>query len=100
MDRRPIGELLEDARHGRWGSYYNLWDAIADRAMLEQAGWLLMDVLDSNADYLIRYHCAAALIKLMQLTDLEPVHLSADWPTRPGQLARVKTELQRRVPRA
>lgn len=100
LERRPIGDLLDDARDGRWGDYYNLWDVIADRATLAQAGWILMDVLESNVDYLIRYHCAEALIRLMQLSDVEPVQLSADWPTRPDRLARVKAELRRRVPRA
>jgi hypothetical protein len=65
-----------------------------------QAGWILMDVLESNVDYLIRYHCAEALIRLMPLSDVEPVQLSADWPTRSDRLACVQAELRRRVPRA
>lgn len=99
MDRQPLADLLDDARRGRWGNYYNLWDAIADRATLQQAGWILMDVLESAEDYLIRYHCAAALIKLMSRTDVEPVELSADWPSRPERLAHVKADLQQRAPR-
>lgn len=99
MDRPPLADLLDDARRGRWGNYYNRWDAIADRATLQQAGWILMDVLESAEDYLIRDHCAAAPIKLMSRTDVEPVELSADWPSRPERLAHVKADLQQRAPR-
>lgn len=98
-DQRPIGDLLQAARSGQVGSYHTLWDAIAARATLEQAGWTLLDVLASRADYLDRYHCAAALLKLLNMPDREPVDFSADWPQTPDRVAELKAALQHRVPR-
>ena len=60
----PLASLLERVRGRVYGANYQLWPAIASKATLDEAGWVLFDVLTSDADYLVRYHCADALIKI------------------------------------
>jgi membrane protease YdiL (CAAX protease family) len=83
---RPPAALLDDARAGRYGEYYQLWRAIAARTTLHDAGAVLIDVLRRDAPYLVRYHAAAALIQLLGTTTFEPVDLSADRPDRAANL--------------
>ncbi len=71
-----VEDLLADIRSGRFGQYYAIWPAVAERATLEQAGWTLLAVLESNAEYLLRYHCAVALLSLLGDGDTAPVDLS------------------------
>lgn len=52
MEDRPVKELLSDVAEGRFGNYFTIWCAIADRASLREAGWILYGVLESGADYL------------------------------------------------
>ena len=59
-----LASLLEHVRAGDFGANYQLWPAVASKAKLEDAGWVLFDVLTSDAEYLVRYHCADALIKI------------------------------------
>lgn len=79
FDKMSVRQLLELVRLKQWGDYYALWHAIGDRATLAEAGPMLMEVLHSDAEYLNRYHCAAALIKMAgeKLRDWTPVQLSA-----------------------
>ena len=63
-DARSVAELLTDIRAGRFGSYYQIWHSVGARASLADAGSLLADILESDADYLHRYHCASALISI------------------------------------
>jgi hypothetical protein len=93
----PAADLLAAVRAGRFGGYYVLWDAIAEQADLAEAAWPLMAVLESDADYLDRYHCAAALLRLMRSDAWEPVQLSADTPERPARLAALRAELGHRL---
>jgi len=78
-DSRPVSALLTDVRAGRFGSYYQLWHSIGARGSLAEAGSLLADVLESDADYLHRYHCAAALITIGRVHSegFRPEQLSA-----------------------
>jgi hypothetical protein len=82
----PIGLLLQRVRSGDFGHYYQLWRAISSKALLDEAGWSLFDVLNSSVDYLVRYHCADALIKVAgkALAEWKPEMLSADkkYPVR------------------
>lgn len=95
---RPVPELLRLVRAGRFGGYFVLWDAIAERATLAEAGWPLFAVLVSNADYLDRYHCASALIKLLGTRDWGPVQLTAgEEEERQAHLIQLRTELEHRV---
>jgi hypothetical protein len=63
-DARPVAELLSDIRAGHFGTYHQIWYSIGARASLAEAGSLLADFLESDAEYLARYHCAAALISI------------------------------------
>jgi hypothetical protein len=95
---RPVPELLSLVRAGRFGGYFVLWDAIAERATLAEAGWPLFAALMSNADYLDRYHCADALLKLLGTRIWEPVLLTAgDGEARQVRLAQLRAELEHRV---
>ncbi|HEY4416285.1 MAG TPA: hypothetical protein VGO57_11385 [Verrucomicrobiae bacterium] len=79
-DVRPVAELLADVRVKRFGNYYQIWTSIGSRASLAEAGSLLADVLESDVDYLNRYHCAAALISISRTYSdgFRPEQLSAD----------------------
>lgn len=95
---RPVAELLGLVRAGRFGGYYVLWDAIAERATLAEAGWALFAVLETDADSLDRYHCADALLRLLGGEAWEPAQLTAgDEQARQAQLAQLRAELERRV---
>jgi hypothetical protein len=76
-DAMPVAKLIQNIRAGRIGHYYTIWYSVAKRGSLADAGWTLFNVLESRAPYLVRYHCAAALIKLQGGINLEPVELSA-----------------------
>lgn len=93
LGTRPAAELLALVRAGRFGGYYVLWDAIAERASLPEAAAPLLTVLESEADYLDRYHCAAALLRLMGSAAWEPVQLTADTAARPANLAALRAAL-------
>lgn len=86
MEARTAAELLADVDEGRFGNYYVIWYVIASKSTVDEAGWTLFRTLVGNADYLSRYHCAAALLKLMGEATLKPVDLSADHPGRESAL--------------
>ena len=75
-DAQPVSALLNDIEQGSYGQYYQIWSSLGARARLEEVRWRLFDLLSSNADYLVRNHCAEALIAIAGL-DLQPEHLSA-----------------------
>jgi len=77
MDLIPVDHLLDYICSGQFGNYYVIWYSIAERATLEQAGWILFDILNTNIDYLYRYHCAAALLWMLKSTEITPVQLSS-----------------------
>ena len=72
-----LADLLEAIRRGHWGEHHMIWYSLAKRAAPRDAAWLLFHVLESDAPYLDRYHCAAALLQLLKCPDFEPVALSA-----------------------
>ncbi len=76
QDKTPVAQLLADIQHKKFGEHYGIWYSVGERATLQQAGWILFNILQSDVDYLHRYHCAAALIKLAWLKQFEPVQLS------------------------
>ena len=75
---RPVPELLRDIECESFGTYYQIWYSLQGRTTFEQAGALLLRVLRSRADYLVRYHCATLLLSLHNpFPDvLSPVKLS------------------------
>lgn len=91
--RRPVAELLADVRAGRVGEYATIWRVIGERGEVARVGWELMDFLRSPAPYLSRYHCAAALLRLLGTHEFEAVQLSALSPTLETNLERVEAVL-------
>ena len=96
-DARPVTDLLTDVRGGHFGSYYQIWHSIGARASLADAGSQLADILESDADYLHRYHCAAALISVGRVyaDGYRPEQLSARerYPVR-ERLAELRQKFQ------
>src|SRR5436309_2631494 len=75
-----LQSLLDRVKARDFGKYYSLWPAISSKASLGEAGWVLFDVLRSQVDYLVRYHCADALIKIAgeTLAEWKPERLSGE----------------------
>jgi hypothetical protein len=57
-------KLLLDIAQRKFGSYYQIWNALQGRTSLEEASTLLLEILRSSTDYLNRYHCANLLLSL------------------------------------
>lgn len=93
METRTTAELLADIGEGRYGNYYVIWYVIASRSTVDEAGWTLFRTLAGDADYLYRYHCAAALLQLLGEATWRPVDLSADLPGRGPALAALELRL-------
>jgi hypothetical protein len=77
-DSKPISELIADVEARRLGNYFQIWYSLGARATLEDIKWTFFDVLKTDLDYLIRYHCAKALISIARLytTGIRPEELS------------------------
>src|SRR5690349_24600340 len=76
-DGLPVNVLMKKVRRARFGDYYTVWYSIAERATLAEAGWVLFAIVVSDAPYLVRYHGAAALVRLLKTADFEAIELSA-----------------------
>ncbi|HEX8456412.1 MAG TPA: hypothetical protein VF656_03745 [Pyrinomonadaceae bacterium] len=96
LGETPVSELIERVRARRFGGYYGIWYALAERAKLNEVGWVLFSVLESDADYLDRYHCAAALLRLLGEKRWQAVDLSAEWG-RAKNLDPVERVLEQRI---
>ena len=95
LDRIPVEQLLQQVKSAQFGKYYNVWHSLGDRATLHGAGWTLFRFLNSPADDPHRYHCAAALLKLMRNTQLMPVDLSG--PKRQRNLEALRFQLEQAI---
>jgi len=94
FDARPVSDLLRQVQAGQFGGYYNLWPAIAARAILQEAGWILFEILtQTEIPYLDRYHCAAALLRLMGQTEIQPVQLASERQGMDTHLPKLKALL-------
>jgi hypothetical protein len=96
-EQKSLDVLFNQIRSRQYGRYFSLWRAIASRAQLEQAGWLLFEVLQTESDYLQRYHCAGALLSLMGLNRTDAVNYSADSADRFKNLHDLKVALSDRI---
>lgn len=63
-DACSVSELLAEICAKRYGRHFQIWYSLGARASLSEAGLILFRVLESQADYLVRNHCAAALISI------------------------------------
>jgi hypothetical protein len=79
FNQLAVTDLLEMLRRRQFGEYYSIWYSIAARSTLKEAAWALLEVLERRSiDYLYRYHCASALIQLMDTNRWQPTDISAD----------------------
>ena len=92
FDAMPLADVLAEAAAGRFGHCYAIWKSIGARAT-PAANRQLLDFLESDAEFLQRYHCAGALIAINRL-QLDPGELSGA-PKYPvaQNLARVRSTL-------
>lgn len=93
-------ELINFVKSGRIGGYYNVWYVIAAKCTLEQAGWLLIDVIERSKDDLARYHALAALGLMLGLPEGdERIHASIvrEFPVTDEALNPVKTLLEEKT---
>lgn len=96
LDKVPIHDLYARVQARDLGDCYQIWGTIAARANLTEVGWMLFDVLESDLDYLHRYHCADALLHLLGEKQLTAVDLSAEWG-RTKNLPTVAALLDQRI---
>ena len=89
--------LLERVRDGRLGNYSQIWEVVAGRATLAQAGWVLFDVLERDIDYLHRMPCAEALLNLMECEEFTPADLGGTHQEVSGNLCDLKKMLRERI---
>ena len=57
-------DLIRQIHHGEYGQYFTIWRAVAAKCDLSAVVDKMLEILKSDLDYLIRYHCAEALISL------------------------------------
>lgn len=67
---KPVTELLADVEGGRFDTYHLIWYAIAERAEPKQALPVLFKAINNCQEYLHQYHCAAALLHLLEIEPL------------------------------
>jgi hypothetical protein len=97
MQGQPVESLLAAIRRHAFGEYHTIGRAVAERATLAEAGWTLYDVLESQVDYLPRYHCAAALLRLLNEQTLAAVDLSGGEFRTCQNLPLVRAQLEARI---
>ena len=93
LARMTDQQLLSLIARRKTDGYYAVWRVLGSRAATPSTCWALYDVLQGDWEYLDRYHCAAALLQLLRITDVEPVDLSADWPVVPGNLQTLRARM-------
>jgi hypothetical protein len=94
-----LEKLCERVRRGKFGEHYAIWDAIAAKRDLAPVGWQLFDFLNSNADYLHRYHCARALLALLDCKEFQAADLSVAHMNASKNLAIVEALLEQAIGR-
>jgi hypothetical protein len=72
MNRLTEGELLRRIERGKPGDYYSIWRAIGGKGSVQRAAMVLWRFLQANPGEewtLHRYHCAAALFRVLGTPD-------------------------------
>ncbi len=75
-------ELLKLIQNAEWDSYYSIWQAIGEKGSKKKAAPILFHVIKSQTgknDDLIRYHCAAALFKILHIEHLDELRKTIQW---------------------
>src|SRR2546425_284010 len=57
-------DLASRVQRRDFGQYFSIWRAVAAKCRLAEVQDAMLGVLRSDLDYLIRYHCAEALVSL------------------------------------
>jgi hypothetical protein len=96
LEGLSVRELCARIHARKLGDYYQIWQAVAKRATLPEVGWILYGVLESDMEYLHRYHCAEALLQLMGAKSPTAVELSAEWG-RAKNLPLLASVLEQRI---
>jgi hypothetical protein len=97
FDAMTVAEVIAEINADRLGSCYSIWYSLGARATPLEANDLLLNYLASDAEYLHRYHCAAALIQINRLR-WEPHQLSAfETQDVEKNLATVREALKRKA---
>ena len=96
LDRMSGGELCARVEAGQWGDYYQIWPALATRATLAEAGWILFAVIESASDMLPRYHAATALLELLGESRWTEAELAAEHG-REKHLPQLAAVLEQRI---
>lgn len=99
-DSMSVEAIMEEIEKRKFGTTYQIWYSLAKRATVEQVGWKLFEILSSREEYLTRYHCAAALLRLFNpYPDVfEPVKLSGkEKYDVMRHLEEMETELTKRI---
>ena len=86
-------KIIEMVKNGDYGSFYGIWSSIANRATVQQAGFILLEVLHGDSWYTLRANCAQALLKLMNEDEIRTVDISADRPDQDDFLQRIEMKL-------
>lgn len=100
FDSLTLNDLTARVKAKDFGVSYQIWYAIARKAKVEEVGWLLFDILESDEEYLTRYHCAAALLSLFDPFSgiMKPEELSGREAFFVGRhLEELKRELIKRI---
>ena len=50
----PAKDLIAKIKAKNFGTTYQIWYSLARKAKLEEVGWLLFDILESEEEYLTR----------------------------------------------
>ena len=96
--KMPLDQLIKKFKSGKLGDYRVIWSALGERAALKDVGWDLYDFLCSEHEYLDRYNCARALLKLMNSQAFEPVDISAKRGDNLGNnLKKLKIMLEEKI---
>ena len=72
LSRLSEGELLRRIESGNLGHYYSIWRAISAKGTIQKAAMVLWRFLQANSGenrMHDRYHCAAALFKILGMPD-------------------------------
>ena len=86
-----IDTILENVKNNRYGQYYVVWEIIARKATLKQAGLILHSVLERDINYLIRMNCAEyALLKLMPDCPFSAADIGGTHPEVKENVAKLK----------
>ncbi len=75
-------ELLNLIQNTNWDSYYSIWKAIGKKGSKKKAAPILFEVIKSQTgenDDLIRYHCAAALFKILHIEYMDELRKTVQW---------------------